>query len=32
MEFGYALAAHFVGDEAVFPLRQGMMYNQLVGE
>lgn len=32
MEFGYALAAYFVGDEAVFPLRQGMMYAQLIGE
>lgn len=32
MEFGYALAAHFVGEEKVAPLRQGMMYAQLMGE
>lgn len=32
MEFGYALAAHFVGEESVAPLRQGMMYSQLLGE
>ncbi len=30
MEFGYAIAEHFLGKEAVAPLREGMIYNQLV--
>ena len=29
MEFGYAIAEHFLGKEAVAPLREGMIYNQL---
>jgi 4-methyl-5(b-hydroxyethyl)-thiazole monophosphate biosynthesis len=31
MEFGYAIAEHFLGKEAVAPLREGMIYNQLLG-
>ena len=30
MEFGYAIAEHFLGAEAVAPLREGMIYNQLL--
>ena len=30
MEFGYVIAEHFLGDEAVAPLREGMIYNQLL--
>ena len=30
MEFGYAIAEHFLGQEAVAPLREGMIYNQLL--
>lgn len=29
MAFGYAIAEHFLGEEAVAPLREGMIYNQL---
>ena len=29
MEFGYAIAEHFLGEDAVAPLREGMIYNQL---
>ena len=29
MEFGYAIAEHFLGKDAVAPLREGMIYNQL---
>lgn len=29
-EFGYALAEYFLGKAAVLPLREGMMYNQLM--
>ena len=32
MEFGYTLAEHFVGKEAVQALRDGMMYTQLMSE
>jgi hypothetical protein len=31
MEFGYALAEYFLGAEAVKPLRDGMIYTQLLG-
>ena len=31
MEFGYAIAESFLGVEAVAPLREGMIYNQLLG-
>lgn len=31
MAFGYAIAEHFLGKEAVAPLREGMIYNQLLG-
>ncbi len=30
MAFGYAIAEHFLGEEAVAPLREGMIYNQLL--
>lgn len=30
MAFGYAIAEHFLGKEAVEPLREGMIYNQLL--
>ena len=30
MEFGYALAEYFLGTEAVKPLRDGMIYTQLI--
>lgn len=30
MEFGYVIAEHFLGTEAVAPLREGMIYNQLL--
>lgn len=29
MAFGYAIAEYFLGEEAVAPLREGMMYNRL---
>lgn len=29
MAFGYAIAGYFLGEEAVAPLREGMMYNRL---
>jgi len=32
MEFGYVLAEWFLGEDAVAPLREGMMYKQLLGE
>lgn len=32
MAFGYAIAEHFLGEEAVAPLREGMIYNQLLAE
>lgn len=32
MEFGYTLAERFAGKEAVQPLRDGMIYSQLMGE
>lgn len=30
MAFGYAIAEHFLGKDAVAPLREGMIYNQLL--
>lgn len=30
-EFGYTIAEHFLGVEAVKPIRQGMMYSELMG-
>lgn len=30
-EFGYKIATFFLGEEAVEPLRQGMIYSELVG-
>lgn len=32
MAFGYAIAEHFLGEDAVAPLREGMIYNQLLGK
>ncbi len=32
MAFGYAIAEHFLGEEAVAPLREGMIYNQLLAK
>ena len=31
MEFGYAIAEYILGKDAVAPLREGMIYNQLLG-
>ena len=32
MEFGYVIAEHFLGEEAVAPLREGMIYNQMLNK
>ena len=32
MAFGYAIAEYFLGKEAIAPLREGMIYNQLLAQ
>jgi hypothetical protein len=32
MEFGYVIAERFLGEEAVAPLHEGMIYNQMLNK